>query len=94
MRKGLFMTNRRPGEPGTSGADEQIVAFRRRCLANGYRFEHVPGYFRQSEEDGRVTLLRDSVADGDREIVEVAIESCPVGATALRSVGRDQAASR
>jgi ferredoxin len=65
-------------------ADVEIVADRRRCLGNGNCVEQAPGYFQQSDVDGRVVALRRAVAGADAESVNRAVSLCPVGAIVLR----------
>jgi ferredoxin len=67
-------------------ANDEIVVHRRRCLGNGNCVEQAPGYFQQSEEDGRVEALQTVVATADAEFVSRAVALCPVGALVVRRV--------
>lgn len=65
-------------------ARDEIVVHRRRCLGNGNCVEQAPGYFQQSDDDGRVDALQTAIATVDAESVGRAIALCPVGALVLR----------
>ncbi|WP_029535675.1 ferredoxin [Saccharopolyspora spinosa] len=58
----------------------QIEVFHERCMGAGNCAEVAPGYFDQSDADGTVVLRRDSFDPADREVVDRAIEICPVAA--------------
>lgn len=65
----------------------EIVVHRQRCLGNGNCVEQAPNHFQQSDDDGRVMVLRRVVAAADVVSVERAAQLCPVGAIVLRRQG-------
>jgi ferredoxin len=50
------------------------------CIGAGNCAEAAPAYFDQADDDGSVILLKAAVEPGDEEIVDEAIELCPVRA--------------
>ncbi|MEU8901505.1 ferredoxin [Nocardia sp. NPDC048505] len=60
----------------------RIVADRARCAGHGMCEAVAPMLFRVDDE-GMVTVLADAVTADDRQLVGLAIDSCPV--QALRS---------
>ncbi|WP_040794845.1 ferredoxin [Nocardia higoensis] len=64
----------------------KLIADRNRCEGHGMCEALAPELF-HVDDDGIVTLTSDTVAEADREIVELAVDSCPVQALSL---ARDQ----
>lgn len=73
-------------DDATHVAGDEIVVHRRRCLGNGNCVVQAPGYFQQSEDDGRVEVLQTVIATVDAESVGRAVALCPVGALVVRRV--------
>lgn len=60
----------------------KLIADRDRCEGHGMCEALAPEIFRVGD-DGIVTLDREIVAEADRDIVELAVDSCPVQALRL-----------
>lgn len=69
----------------------KLIADRNRCEGHGMCEALAPELFRVGD-DGIVTLLRDTVTEADRDIVELAVDSCPVQALSL-DCGQDRSPS-
>jgi len=60
----------------------KLIADRDRCEGHGMCEALAPELFRVGD-DGIVTLTEEIIAEADREIVELAVDSCPVQALSL-----------
>lgn len=58
----------------------RIEVLHERCMGAGNCAEVAPDYFDQSDTDGTVVLRRDSFDPADRDVVDRAIDICPVAA--------------
>jgi ferredoxin len=63
----------------------EIHVFHERCVGAGNCVDVAPAYFDQSEVDGTVVALRETVAPQDEVDVEEAANVCPVAAIVLGS---------
>ncbi|HLS76363.1 MAG TPA: ferredoxin [Nocardia sp.] len=60
----------------------KLIADRNRCEGHGMCEALAPDLFRV-DDDGIVTIATDAVAEADRDLVELAVDSCPVQALSL-----------
>ncbi len=58
----------------------RIAAHRERCIGAGNCVEVAEKYFDQDDASGTVVVLRESADAGDEQVVEQAINICPVAA--------------
>jgi ferredoxin len=68
-----------------SQASDRIEVFHERCMGAGNCAEVAPKYFDQSDVDGTVVVRQDHVDDGDRDVVDQAVDICPVSALSVNS---------
>jgi ferredoxin len=68
-----------------SHAGQTIEVFHERCMGAGNCADVAPKYFDQSDTDGTVVLRQEDVEDADRELVDQAIDICPVAALSLKA---------
>jgi ferredoxin len=71
----------------TDTATPHIGVYQERCIGAGNCAEVSPDYFDQDATDGTVIVLKDTVADGDRDEVEQAADICPVAAIFVDAAG-------
>ncbi|WP_194819665.1 ferredoxin [Nocardia sp. XZ_19_385] len=62
----------------------RVVADRERCEGHGMCEAVAPTLFRVAD-DGITEPLVDTVADADRQLIALAVDSCPVQALRLQS---------
>lgn len=63
----------------------QIGVYHERCIGAGNCAEVSPDYFDQDPSDGTVIVLKETVDDGDGDVVDQAIDICPVAAIFLQN---------
>jgi ferredoxin len=65
----------------------RIDVFHERCMGAGNCAEVAPKYFDQSDDDGTVVLRQHDIDEGDRGLVEKAVNICPVAALEISTGG-------
>lgn len=60
----------------------KIIADRTRCEGHGMCEALAPKLFRVGD-DGIVEPFADAIADGDRDLIQLVVDSCPVEALLL-----------
>ena len=60
----------------------KIVVDRSRCTVIGICESLAPSFF-EVNDDGELVILRDDVAEEDRDLIEQTITDCPTGALSL-----------
>lgn len=63
---------------------EKIVADRNKCRGYGNCVATDPAHF-DLDDDGKVVVLDERFTHEERELVERAVSSCPVGALAIEA---------
>jgi ferredoxin len=66
-------------------AEIKIEIFEERCIGAGNCTDVAPEYFGLKDSDGTVELHREDVDSGDAELVQRAVDFCPVAAIQMRS---------
>lgn len=61
----------------------KVVVCRHRCIGSGVCAMTAPQVFDQSNRDGRVRVIVESIAPADLELVLDAVDSCPSSALSL-----------
>lgn len=69
------------------GSVKEIVVVGTRCIGAGNCVEAADDYFDQSDDDATVVVIRSTVAEGDDERVQRAVNICPVAALVLEERG-------
>ncbi|HUR07920.1 MAG TPA: ferredoxin [Nonomuraea sp.] len=64
----------------------RVVADRERCIGAGQCVLTLPEFFDQSDEDGRVLLLKEEPAKEEIVGVRQAVRLCPMHAISLQEV--------
>ena len=71
---------------GGSGGDALIEVHHDLCMGAGNCADVAPDYFDQSDDDGTVVVLKQTVAAADVKDVEKATQVCPVAAIRLAQI--------
>ena len=64
----------------------EIEIFEERCIGASNCTDVAPEYFGLKESDSTVLLRRATVRPGDEDLVQRAVDICPVAAIHLRAV--------